>query len=70
MTLLKNNSNRTISELDQHILVTHYGNFSKSKGHNCAENYLTGPKFKLNLHIYIPNLNSKCQFVMEIMSGN
>ena len=103
-------------------------NFSKSKGHNSAENYLARPKFKLNLlillthlysefqfkmsisngdneqklkingiflsprgiilpkiirpdpnsnstclsswHIYIPNFNSKCQLVMEIMSGN
>ena len=24
----------------------------------------------LSRHIYIPNFNSKCQFVMEIMSGN
>ena len=110
------------------ILVIHSWIFSKSKGHNCAENYSTGPKFELNLrilvahlytefqfkmsicnwdnerklkingiflsprgttlpiiirpdpnsnstcvfswHIYIPNFNSKCQFVMEIMSGN
>ena len=51
--------------------------FSKSKGHNSSENYLTWHKFKLNgstcvssWHIYIQNFNSKCQFVMEIMSGN
>ena len=24
----------------------------------------------LSWHIYVPNFNSKCQFVMEIMSGN
>ena len=46
--------------------------FSKSKGHNSSENYLTWRKFKLNgstcvssSHIYIRNFNSKCQFVME-----
>ena len=33
------NLNRTTSELDLCILVTHYWNFSKSKGHNSAENY-------------------------------
>ena len=102
--------------------------FSKSEGHNSAENNSTRPKVNLNLrillthqytkfqfkmsicngdnqrklkingiflsprgitlpkiirpdansnltceffwHIYLPNFNSKCQFVMEIMSGN
>ena len=125
--IAENNLNRTKSELDLCILVTHYWNFSKSKGHNSAE-YSTRPKFKPNLrillthlytefqfkmsicngdnerklkingiflsprgitlpkvirpdpnsnstcvflwHIYIPNFNSKCQFVMEIMNGN
>ena len=120
--------NRTTSELDLCILVTHYWNFSESEGHNSAENNSTRPKVKLNLrillshlytefqfkmsicngdnqrklkingiflsprgitlpkiirpdansnltcvffrHIYLPNFNSKCQFVMEIMSGN
>ena len=150
--IAENNLNRTTSELDMCILVTHYWNFSKSNGHNSAENNSTRPKVKLNLriqshnlgpsrqacterpeeadclrillthlysefqfkmsicngdnerklkingiflsprgitlpkiirpdansnstcvfswHIYIPNFNSKCQFVMEIMSGN
>ena len=69
----ENNLNRTTSELELCILVTHYRNFSKSKGHNSAENYSTRPKFKLNLCIlltHIMNFNSKCQFVMEIMSTN
>ena len=120
--------NRTTSELDMCILVTHYWIFSNSKGHNSAKNNSTRPKVKLHLrillthlysefqfkmsicngdnerkmkingiflsprgitlpkiirpdansnstcvfswHIYIPNFNSKCRFVMEIMSGN
>ena len=128
LNIVENNWNRTASELDLCILVTHYWNFSKSKGHNSAKNYSTGPKFELNLRIlwthqytefrfkmsicngdnerklkinriflsprgitllkiirldptsnstcifswqtYILNFNSKCQFVMEIMSGN
>ena len=128
LNIAENNLDRTTPELDLCILVTHYWNFSKSKGHNSAENYSTWPKFELNLrilltqlytefqfkmsicngdnerklkingifpsprgitlpkiirldpnsnstcifswHIYIPNFNSKCQVVMEIMSGN
>ena len=34
--IAENNLNRTTSELDLCILVTHYWNFSKSKGHNSA----------------------------------
>ena len=45
--IAENNSNRTISELDLCILVTNYWNFSKSKGHNCAENYSIGPKLQI-----------------------
>ena len=28
----------------------------QSKGHNSTENYSTGPKFKLNLHILLTHL--------------
>ena len=47
--------------------------FFKSKGANAVENYSTGLKFKLNLrilHIFIPNFNLKCHFVMEVISGH
>ena len=36
-----------------------YWNFSKSKEHYSAENYLTGPKFELNLCILVTNLCTK-----------
>ena len=66
----ENNSNRTISELDLCILVTNYWNFSKSKGHNCAENYSTGPKFKLNLrYLETHLLYTEFQFKMSICNG-
>ena len=68
--IAENNSNRTISELDVCILVTHYWNFSKSKGHNSAENYWTGPKFKLKLHILVINLYTEFQFKMSICNGD
>ena len=68
--IAENNSNRTISELDLCILVTHYWNFSKSKGHNCAENYSTGPKFKLNLRILVKHLYTEFQFKMSICNGD
>ena len=72
--IAENNFNRTTTELDLCILVTHYWNFSKSKGiilpkiirpdpnsnSTCVSSWL----------IYIPNFNSKCRFVMEITSGN
>ena len=35
------------------------GIFSKSKGHNSAKNYSTGPKFELNLRILVTNLCTK-----------
>ena len=44
--------------------------FSKSKGHNSAENYLTGPKFKLNLRILMTHLYTKFQFKMSICNGD
>ena len=65
-----NNLNRTISGLDLCILVTHYCNFSKSKGHNSAENYLTGPKFDPNLHILVTHLYTEFQFKMSICNWN
>ena len=33
-----------------------YWNFSKSKGHNSAENYSTGPIIELNLRILVTHL--------------
>ena len=35
--------------------------FSKSKGHNSAKNYLTGTKFKLDLRILVTHLYSEFQ---------
>ena len=35
------------------------GIFSKSKGHNSADNYSTGPKFELSLRILVTNLCTK-----------
>ena len=65
-----NNSNRAISELDLCILVIHYWNFSKSKGHNCTENYSTGPKSKLNLRILVTHLYTEFQFKIYICTGD
>ena len=65
--IAENNSNRTISELDLCILVIHYW---KSKGHNCVENYSTGPKFKLNLRILVTHLYTEFQFKMLICNGD
>ena len=70
ITLIKNNLNRTTSELDLCILVTHYWNFSKSKGHNFAKNYSAWPKFKLNLRILLTHLYSEFQFKMSICNGD
>ena len=67
--IAENNLNRTTSELDLCILVTHYWNFSKSKGHNSAENYSAQPKFKLNLSILLTHLYSKFQFKISISNG-
>ena len=50
--------------------MTHYWNFSKSKGHNSAENYLAQPKFKLNLRILLTHLYSEFQFKMSIINGD
>ena len=61
---------RYISELDLCILVTHFWNFSESKGHNSAENYSTGPKFKLNLRILVTDLYTEFQFKMSICDGD
>ena len=66
----ENNLNRTKSELDPCILVTHYWNFSKSKGHNSPENYSSGPKFKLNLRILLTYLHTQFQFKMSISNGD
>ena len=68
--IAENNSHGTISELDLCILVTHYWNFSKSKGHNCAKNYLTGPKFKLNLRILVKHLYTEFQIKVSICNGD
>ena len=57
--IAENNLNRTTSEFDLCILVTHYWKFSKSKGHNSAENYSTAPKFNLKLRILMTNLCTK-----------
>ena len=67
--IAENNLNRTISELDLCILVTYCWIFCKSKGHNCAENYLTG--FKFNLRILVTrHLYTEFQFKMSICNGD
>ena len=43
---------------------------SKSKGHNSAENYSTGPKFQLNLRIFMTHLYTEYQFKMSICNGD
>ena len=68
--IAENNLNRTTSELDLCILVTHYWNFSKSKGHNSAKNYSARPKFKLNLRILLTHLYSEFHFKMSISNGD
>ena len=70
LNIVENNLNRTTSELDLCILVTHYWNYWKSKGHNSAENYSTGPKFELNLRILLTHLYTEFQFKMSICNGN
>ena len=61
-----------IQILDLCILVTHYWNFSKSKGHNCAEiirletKFKTQPEYSRDTSINWISIQ-KCQFVMEIM---
>ena len=62
--------NRTTSELDLCILVTNYWNFSKSKGHNSADNYSTRPKFELNMRILLTHLYTQFQFKMSICNGD
>ena len=42
----------------------------KSKGHYCAENYWTRPKFKLNLRILVTHLYTGFQFKMSICNGD
>ena len=59
-----------MSDLDLSILVTHYWNFSKSKGHNSAENYSTWPKFKLNLCILVTHLYTEFQSKMSMCNGD
>ena len=48
------------------------GIFSKSKGHNSAENYSTGPKFELNLGILVKHVHvyTKFQLKMSICNGD
>ena len=42
-----------------------YLNFSKFKGHNSAENYLTGTKFELDLHILMIHLHFEFSLKMS-----
>ena len=65
--IAENNLNRTASELDLGILVTHY---LKSKGHNSAENNSTRTEVKLNLRILLTHLYTEFQFKMSICNGN
>ena len=46
------------------------GIFLSPRGHNSAENYSTGPKFKLNLHVFVTYLYSEFQFKMSICNGD
>ena len=50
--------------------MSHYWNFSKSKGHNSAENYSTGPKIELNLRILMTHLHIEFQLKMSICNGD
>ena len=72
LNIVENNLNRTTSELDLTvcILVTHYWNYFKSKGHNSAKNYSTGPKFELNLRILLTHLYTEFQFKMSLCNGD
>ena len=70
LNIAENNLNRTTFELDLCILVTHYWNFSKSKGHNSAENYSTWTQFELNLRILLTYLYTEFQFKMSICNGD
>ena len=44
--------------------------FSKSKGHNSAEKYSTGPKFEFNLHIFVTQPRCGLEFRMSIFTGD
>ena len=44
--------------------------FFKSKSHNSAENYSTGPKFELNLRILVTHLCTEFQFKILICNGD
>ena len=44
--------------------------FLKSKGQNCVENYSTGTKFELYLHILTYDIYTKFQFKMSICDGD
>ena len=44
--------------------------FFKSKGHNSAENYSTGPKFELNLGILVTHLCTEFQVKISICNGD
>ena len=46
------------------------GFFSKSKGHNSAENYSTEIKFELDLCTLITHLYIEFQFKMSICDGD
>ena len=46
------------------------GIFSKSKGHNSAENYSTRPKLKLNLCIVVTHLYPEFELKMSICNGD
>ena len=47
-----------------------YWNFSKSKGHNSAENYSTGPIIELSLRILVTHLCTIFQIKMLICTGD
>ena len=46
------------------------GIFLSPRGINSAENYSTGPKFKLNLLILLTHLYTEFQFKMSISNGD
>ena len=50
--------------------MTHFWNFSKSKGHDSAENYSTWPKFKLSLCILLTHLYTEFHLKMSVCNGD
>ena len=64
--IAENNLNRTTSELDLCIFVTHYWNFISPRGITLPKIIQLDQKFELNLRILVTHLYPKFQFKMSI----